>query len=414
VFGGTEEDANREPGDKPFDSLDDDDSQEFANDDDSDDSDDPPTDFNTSAEPPVVPNETEQIAVILDQIGNHRITGAAHELRWSLDDAIMASLVHSNRVNSLRIESTEALQNVGVEYGQFDVAAFVQQSFRDSAEPVGSSIDTASGVQPIVNEDDLNIEYGLRQQLRSGGDFEISQSYQFLDNDSGILVPTDQAISRLTGRITKEVLRGAGRSIAMNQVLVAHFDASAQRSESVANIADHLNEVMTAYWDIYAARGALFAAIENRQMAIEVRRELNARRDIDAEPNLIDQSEATIRQRALQINQAHSDLVKAQIQFISLVNAPELLNNSNNIEILPQVTPDLDHRDLDIASRVNTAIQRRPEIGDIIEQVKSAQVTNHLSLNELLPQLSLSLDWISKSHWPIGEPDLTVGGRSLP
>jgi len=149
---------------------------------------------------------------------------------------------------------------------------------------------------------------------------------------------------------------------------------------------------MTAYWDIFAARGALFASMGNREMAIEVRRELTARQDIDAEPNLIDQSEATIRQRELQMNQAHSDLVKAQIRFISLVNAPELLNNSNNIEILPQVVPDLDYRDLDIDSRVNTAIQRRPEIGDVIEQIKSAQVANHLSLNELLPRLALSLE----------------------
>jgi len=68
------------------------------------------------------------------------------------------------------------------------------------------------------------------------------------------------------------------------------------------------------------------------------------------------------------------------------------LNNSDNLEILPQIVPDLDRRQLDTESRINTAIQRRPEIGDIIEQIKSAQVSNHLSLNELLPRLSLSLE----------------------
>ena len=384
------EDQPDETSEEDFDAFSDDESLEDPDDEDFEPA---PSDFNTSRDaPPAIANESEQIGVILDQIGNHRVTNAANEIRWSLDDAILASLAYSNRVSSLRIESTEALQNVGVEYGQFDIAAFVTQSFRDSAEPVGSSIDTASGVQPIVNEDDLNVAYGLRRQLRSGGDFEISQSYQFLDNDSGILVPEDQAIARLNARLSKELLRGAGRSIAMNQVLVAYHDASAQRSESVANIADHLNEVMTAYWDIFAARGALFASMENRELAIEVRRELNARRDIDAEPNLIDQSEATVRQRDLQIIEAHSNLIKAQIQFVSLVNAPELLDNLNDIEILPQVSPDLDHRELDIASRINTAIQRRPEIGDIIEQIKSAQATNHLSLNDLLPRLALSLE----------------------
>ena len=383
-----------ESSEEDLDQLNEDDYSDDYADEDLDETDDQfETDVDDAAnEPPRVPDETEQIGLLLAQIANQRLTGAANELRWSLDDALMAALAYSNRVSSLRIESTEALQNVGIEYGEFDVAAFVTQSFRDSAEPVGSSIDTASGAQAIVDEEDINVAYGLRRQLRTGGDFEISQSYQILDNDSGILVPEDQAIARLNGRLTKELLRGAGRSIAMNQVLVAQHDAFAQRSESVAAIADHLNEVMTAYWDIFAARGALLASIENRQLAIKVRTELNARKDIDAEANLLAQSEATIRQRELQINQAHSDLVQAQIEFISLVNAPELLDNSNNLEILPQVAPDLNFRELDVASRVNTAIQRRPEIGDIIQQIKSAQVSNHLSLNELLPRLSLSLD----------------------
>ena len=341
---------------------------------------------------PVSDDSAWTTELLFEQIRNQRVTAAQHEIRWSLNDAISAALIYSNRVSSLRIEPIEEYQNVGVQSGRFDVVGFAEQSFRDSTEPVGSTIDTATGVQPIVQEQDLNLVYGLRHQLRNGGEIELNQSFQTRDNDSGILVPRDQAISRFNARLTKELLRGAGRSIAMNEVLVAYHDASAQRAESVSEIANHLNEVMTAYWDIFAARGALLASMENRQLAIKVLEELKARKDIDAEPNLLDQAEATIRQRELQINEANNDLVRAQIRFVSLVNAPELLENLNAIEILPQVSPDLETRGLDIASRVNTAIQRRPEIADIIQQIKSAQVTNHVSLNDLLPRLSLSLE----------------------
>ena len=335
---------------------------------------------------------TEATDTLLEQIRNERVIQAQHEIRWSLNDAIIAALAYSNRVSSLRIESVEELQNVGVQSGQFDVVGFAEQSFRDSTEPVGSTIDTASGVQPIIQEQDFNLAYGLRRQLRSGGEFELNQSFQTRDNDSGILVPRDQAFSRFNARLTKELLRGAGRSIAMNEVLVAYHNASAQRAESVSEIAVHLNEVMTAYWDIFAARGALFASMENRQLAIEVLEELKARQDIDAEPNLLDQAEATIRQRELQINEANNNLVRAQIRLVSLINAPELLENLDTIEILPQVELDLEHRGIDVHSRINTAVQRRPEVADIIEQIKSAQVTNHVSLNDLLPRLSLSLE----------------------
>ncbi len=337
-----------------------------------------------------VPGWTTEL--LFEQIRNQRVTAAQHEVRWSLNDAIAASLAYSNRVSSLRIEPIEELQNVGVQSGQFDVVGFAERTFRDSAEPVGSTIDTATGVQPIVQEQDYNSVFGLRRQLRSGGEVELNQSFQIRDNDSGILAPRDQAISRFNARITKELLRGAGRSIAMNEVLVAFHDASAQRAESVGEIANHLNEVMTAYWDIFAARGALFASMENRQLAAKVLEELKARQDIDAEPNLLDQAEATIRQRELQINEANNDLARAQIRLVSLVNAPELLENLHAIEIMPQVSPALETRVLDTTSRINTAIQRRPEIADIVQQIKSAQVANHVSLNDLLPRLSLSLE----------------------
>ena len=333
--------------------------------------------------------ETE---MLFENIRNQRVTAAEREIRWSLNDAIMASLVYSNRISSLKIESIEELQNVGVQTGRFDVVGFIDQSFRNSSEPVGTTFETASAGQRVVQEEDLNVAYGLRKQLVSGGQVELNQSYQIRDNDSGILVPEDQAFSRFNARVTKELLRGAGRSIALNEVLVAYHDASAQQAESVSEIANHLNDVMTAYWDIFAARGALFAGIENRRLAIEVLNELQARKEIDAERNLLDQARATIRQRELTITNAHNDLIQSQIRLISLVNAPELLANRNSIEILPQVAPDLQLHQLDIDSRLSTAIQRRPEVADAIEQIKSAQVTNHFSLNELLPRLSAFVD----------------------
>jgi len=327
----------------------------------------------------------------LADIGNQRLLANAQELRWSLDDVIMAALAYSHRVSGMRIQAVEELQNVGIEFGRFDTVGFLEQSFRDSSEPVGNSIDVAMA-QAAINEEDYNFNYGIRKQLLSGGSLEIGKSFQLLDNDSGILVPPDQAISRWNAQLTKELLRGSGRSVAMNQVLVASHNASARRSESVAGIADHLTEVMTAYWDIFAARGALLASMENRQLAIQVFEELKSRDEIDAEQNLLSQSLATIGQRELQIINARNDLARAQIQLISLVNAPELLHLSHNLEILPQVQLDLISRNVDVSSRVNTAIQRRPEIGNIVEQIQAGRAENHLTLNELLPRLSLSLE----------------------
>ena len=113
---------------------------------------------------------------------------AGQPINWSLNDALTAALHYSNRVSSLKIRAAEELQNVGIEFGAFDTRRFIEQRFRDSAEPVGQSFEAAPGVG-VINGNDFNIRSGLRKHLRSGGDFEIGNSIQYRNNDSGILVP---------------------------------------------------------------------------------------------------------------------------------------------------------------------------------------------------------------------------------
>ena len=339
----------------------------------------------------LVKRQPEDIASdLLTRISTERLI-EGEPINWSLNDAIVAALHYSNRVSSLKIRAAEELQNVGIEFGAFDTRQFIEQRFRDSAEPVGQSFEAAPGVG-VINGNDFNIRTGLRKQLRSGGDFEIGNSIQYRSNDSGILVPDDQVFNRFGARLNKEILRGAGRSIALNQVLVAQHNADAQGAASMAEIANHLTEVMNAYWDIFAARGAVLAANENRDLAIEVLRELESREEIDADENLLSQARATISLRELQVTDSINQLKRTQIGMVSLVNSPELLANRQRIEILPQVDLSLDPAEIDIDSRINTAVQRRPEIADAISQLRSAQTISHLALNQLLPQLTLVLD----------------------
>ena len=335
--------------------------------------------------------QPEEIAGdLFSRIGAERLIDG-QPINWSLNDALTAALHYSNQVSSLKIRAAEELQNVGIEFGAFDTRAFIEQRFRDSAEPVGQSFEAVPGVG-VINGNDFNIRSGIRRQLLSGGDFEIGNSIQYRNNDSGVLVPDDQVLNRFGARLNKEILRGAGRSIALNQVLVARHNADAQGAASVAEIANHLTEVMNAYWDIFSSRGAVLAATENRDLAIEVLRELESREDIDADENLLAQARATISLRELEITDAINQLKRAQIVLVALVNAPELLANKQRIEILPQVNVNLDPVEIDTDSRINTAVQRRPEIADAISQLRSAQTINHLALNQLLPQLTLALE----------------------
>jgi len=74
------------------------------------------------------------------------------------------------------------------------------------------------------------------------------------------LTPRDQATDGLNLRLSKELLRGAGRTIGLNQVLVATQRATADKYDNVAQTTELLTEISDAWWNIFSARATLIAA----------------------------------------------------------------------------------------------------------------------------------------------------------
>ena len=344
----------------------------------------------------------------LAKVCSSSITTSVQKLNWSLDDAINAALLYSHQVDSLRIEPLESYQEVGIEFGQFDTVSFFDALYDDSNSPVGNNFES-DGNNDRIRGEEFTFNYGLRKELLSGGQIELSDQILTRDDDSGVLNPPNQARSTLSLSLTKELLRGSGRTIGGNQVLVAWLNAEVETYNSQAAIADLLQSVSEAYWNIFTARGALLAAIENAESASAILRDLLARRNIDADPNLVEQARVVALQQKVLADNAYADLTKAQFELVRLVNAPELLLNSAQIEIIP-VMPILPSHDRpDVLSRQNTAIHNRPEVRQVIENIRRAQLEHHFSINQLLPRLAFTA--AANFEGLAGDRDTSAAGR---
>lgn len=331
----------------------------------------------------------EDLYDFLNRVTSQPIMTAAVKLNWSLDDAINAALLYSHQIQGLRIATLESYQDIGVAFGEFDTVSFFEQNFRDSNAPVGNSNESDGSVARIKGEE-FDFQYGIRQQLLSGGEIEISKQFGTRDDNSGILTPRDQASDGLNLRLSKELLKGSGRSIGMNEVLVAIQQAEVDKYENVAEMTALLTEISEAWWTIFSARGALIAAIDNAQQAKMVLDDLMARRDIDATPNLLEQARIAFQQQYAQADMAHQELATAQFNLIRLVNAPELLANHQRIEIIPSPIDFDQHIAPDLDSRQTTAIHNRPEVRSVVESIREAQLIYNFSINDLLPRLTFN------------------------
>lgn len=356
------------------------------------------------------PLQRESLDEFLARVITLPITTAPHSVTWSLDDAIHAALVYSYSIDELRIKTVEDFQDIGIQYGKFDAVSFFNQSFQDSNTPVGNSFEASADIARIKGEQ-FNFEYGIRRELRSGGQVELSKSFGTRDDNSGVLQPRDQASADLKLRFSKELLKGSGYSVAMKDVLVATRTARSGKYSSVAEIADLLQNVADAYWSIFSARAELLAAVKNAADADRILTDLTARSNLDANPNLLEQARFAVEQQNVAADNAYATLAKAQFELVRLINAPELQENYQRIEIIPNADLQPIQSPPDVLSQQNTAIHNRNEVKAVIQDIKRAQLEHQFSLNELLPKLTFSAE--SGFGGLSGNRDLKAASRNM-
>lgn len=314
--------------------------------------------------------------------------GPYHPL--SLNEAIMRAISQSSRIAEFQFNALESQQAAGQELGEFDAAGFLEQRFGQGFEPVGNQFQINDATQNVIESQELEIAGGIRQQTQTGGEYSVRQSVRFFDDDSGILLPPDQAITQLSFNFSQELLRDSGRKVVLNRVLVANLLAKGESAEAVAQIAQHVNDVASAYWALFIARGKVLVTQEQVNFANSIVERVQERQAFDAEKNLVFQARSAMNQFRVDLAQAYGEAKQAQDLLVRLIGDPQL--NSAELEIVTTETPMMQAFPIDLQSELGIAVSNRPEVHQAIANIKASQVQHHFTLNQLLPSLSFDLE----------------------
>ncbi len=307
----------------------------------------------------------------------------------SVNDLLARALFHSKTVKILRIQPVEDRQVVDQEFGQFDWAAFFENRLVHNNTPV-NQLNQAGVGQLLIQGDDLQFQTGMRKQTTTGGQFEVRESIRFLDDNSGRLQPSDQAISALSLVYSQELLRDGGRDVVLSQALVASYQADQSQAESVALISSRLQEVLNQYWTLFENRGNYFVQLALTRWAHETLMQLESRRRIDAQENSIEQARALLLEAKADLVDAEVQVRIAQDKLFRLVNDPAL--DPEHVEIITTHPPLIGSVLFEPRSELSAALQNRGEIYERIAAISEAAVQHHVSLNQLLPRLTVSLE----------------------
>ena len=254
----------------------------------------------------------------------------------TINELLASALVHSPEVQV--ISDTPLVRDTAIieAAAAFDWAAFMETSWADINEPVGSIL-TTGGPERFENQL-MQYELGFRRQLTTGGRFEVGQRYGYERSNSVFFIPNDQGTSRLTLNYTQPLLRGAGRVYNESLVLIAQIESEIARDDFSRELQGYLLDVTRAYWSLYLERAVLLQRTRLYESGLVILEKLQARQSTDAVTNQVVRARAAVASRRSDLIRARAAVKNAEGRIRTLVNDPQL-GRLDELEITPVDIP---------------------------------------------------------------------------
>ncbi|MEE9181128.1 MAG: TolC family protein [candidate division NC10 bacterium] len=268
----------------------------------------------------------------------------------------------------------------------FDPAAFAEVNFASTREKNRSAL---AGVATSQNED-LDFNVGLRQDLPTGGSYELRFDNNRNFNNAAFFANLGNETayaSELSLTLTQPLLKNFGVDINRTQITVAQNEREISLDRLRETTMDVITDVQAAYWDLVFALENLKVQERSLRLARELAEVNRARvRAGVAAPVEIIQAEAEIAAREAGVTVAEKRVRDAEDRLKIVLNIPK--QGEWGGAILPSdparfspVTPDL-------PGAVADALRMRPEYEAAKVDLSNRELTLRFTRNQLLPDLS--------------------------
>jgi outer membrane protein TolC len=302
---------------------------------------------------------------------------------------------------------------------EFDLRTFMESTFDRPSDPVGN--DLVTGGPPRFREEYWNYSAGVRRRNTLGGTVEASQEIGYKHNNSQFFSPREQGLSRLVLSFTQPLLRGAGRDYNTARTVLAEIDAAIANDRFSADLQKQLIQVTRAYWQLFFERASLLQKRQLYAAARSILSELEGRQAIDAARSQIMRARSAVAARYSELARAEQSIRNAESRLSALVGYPDF-RTTYGLEMIPVDVPSSGQADVSIEDARRTALERRPEMSEALNNVRAASVRVGVSEQDLLPTLDFVAETYVKGlegrgdigtalgqQFYVGEPGYSVG-----
>ncbi len=326
------------------------------------------------------------------------------KLTLTLDEAVKLALLNNTGIAIDQLQINQAQYGLEATYAPFDPQLFSQFSSNRNVSPATNTLQGAATASNLSQQSTTSFS----QTFETGTNYSVSFNGIKGSNNSSFYFLNPFLQSSLGFQVTQPLLRGRGLFANRAPIIIAQRDLAESQQNFEAQVSNVLERVISDYWSVVGARenvGVAKSSIGQAQASYEHDKrslQLGALSPLD-----IYQSEAQVAQVRVNLIQVQYQLKQAQEQLRQDIGAdldPAL--DALDLDLVENPNPQGQLLTVDPAAALKAALQKRPELEALRQQLLADETGIRFEHNQLLPALSLSGEYSSNG---IGGNELLAG-----
>ncbi|MDB5326480.1 MAG: putative efflux system outer membrane protein [Phycisphaerales bacterium] len=271
---------------------------------------------------------------------------------------------------------------------RFDPEAFANVTFiADRTAP--------SNALTVPNNDQLQIETGLRQLLPSGGQVELSYkpTHVNVQDDNSSAAPRGIGqngywTSQIQLQLTQPLLQNFGNEVNQARIVINRYNQRISILDFRKDLEDTISKVEEGYWRLYQAQRTQAILEALLQRTIDTADIVSKRFGQDVTLEQISTSVSRVESARADLIRARQRVKDLADELKSLMNDPQYPVASETL-ILAADDPLLSPITFDFKDSIDTALVNRFDLAQQQLRIESAGVSLNVAKNNQLPQLNV-------------------------
>jgi outer membrane protein TolC len=310
------------------------------------------------------------------------------KLTISLNDAIRLALMNNTdiRIDEEQVQTAKdvLLRALGV----FDPT--FQGSF-NSTRQNSPEYSQLGGGPPTLNQLSQNTQLQFTQNYETGTNFQASFTSFKTTSNSTFFFFSPAFFTSLSFTFTQPLLKGAGLFVNRAPIVIGQRGISQARANFEAEVNDLLLQVVSDYWNVIQAREDLAVQHESLGEAQKSYDHDKRALELGALPPLdIYRSESQVASRRVSVIQAEYALKQQENQLRRDLGADIDPNiRALDLNLTEKPDPGAALMSIDIPTALDKALNYRPELESMRQQLASDETNIRVARNGLEPSLAL-------------------------